>query len=67
VEELPKRELLTIAEVAEFFRVTQQTIYLWIDHGLLVAEKYRRVIRVTKTSVDSFRLRSRVNPEEKYK
>ena len=66
MEELPKRALLTITEVASYFYVSERTIYLWIDHGLLEAEKYRRVIRIPKKSVLNFRLKHRIDPDEKY-
>ena len=66
MEELPKRALLTIQEVARYFYVSDRTVYLWIDHGLLTAEKYRRIIRVTKKSVLEMRRKFRIDPEEKY-
>lgn len=66
MEELPRRALLTIQEVARYFYVSERTVYLWIDHGLLEAEKYRRVYRISKKSVLNFRLKHRVDPEEKY-
>lgn len=62
--DLPNKSLLRIDEVASYFDVTRQTIYLWIDHGLLVAEKYRGVIRIPIESIKNFRLASRINPDE---
>jgi excisionase family DNA binding protein len=53
-----------VDEVAEHFVVTRQTIYLWIDHGLLEAEKYKGVIRIPRDSIINFRLASRVRPLE---
>lgn len=66
---LPEKPLLRIEEVADFFDVTERTVRLWIAHGLLIAEKYRReesdrgVIRITRESVVQFRLKSRVGDE----
>ena len=62
--DLPKKPLLRVDEVASYFDVTEKTIYLWIDHGLLAAEKYKRVIRVTRESIAQFRLASKMNPNE---
>lgn len=62
--DLPQKPLLRVDEVATYFDVTEKTIYLWIDHGLLEAEKYKRVIRVTRKSIEKFRLASRMNPNE---
>lgn len=66
MEELPKRALLTVQEVARYFYVSERTVYLWIDHGLLGAEKYRRIIRITKKSVLEMRKKFRIDPEERY-
>lgn len=62
--DLPQKPLLRVDEVATYFDVTEKTIYLWIDHGLLEAEKYKRVIRVTRKSIEKFRLASKMNPLE---
>jgi excisionase family DNA binding protein len=56
VQDLPKKELLRIDEAADYFSVTTKTIYLWIDHGLLEAEKLGGVLRVPRSSIDKFRL-----------
>ena len=64
MEELPGKELLRVDEVATHFRVSRSTIYLWIEHGILIAEKYRGVIRVPRESVISCRLTSKLNPIE---
>jgi len=49
--ELPKKELLRVDEVANFFSVTDRCIRLWIAHGHLVSEKIVGSIRVTRESV----------------
>jgi len=61
---LPKKSLFRVDEVAMYFQVSNKTIYLWIDHGLLDAEKYSGIIRVPRKSVLSFRLASRINALE---
>ena len=58
-----KKEMLRVDEVAEFLDVGRSTVYLWIDHGLLPAEKYRGVIRVSRESLKNFRLAHRIQPE----
>lgn len=59
---LPQKPLFRVDEVASYFDVTARTIYLWIDHGLLEAEKYRGVIRIPRESIKTFRLSGRINP-----
>jgi excisionase family DNA binding protein len=54
---LPEKELLRVDEVAEYFSVTSRTIYLWIEHGHLEAEKTpTKMIRITRESVLKCRL-----------
>jgi excisionase family DNA binding protein len=60
--DLPQKALLRVDEVASYFDVTTRTIYLWIDHGLLEAEKFKGVIRVPRESIQNFRLASKINP-----
>ena len=60
--DLPQKPLLRVDEVASYFDVTNRTIYLWIDHGLLEAEKYKGVIRIPRESIETFRLSGRINP-----
>jgi len=64
MESITKKEMLRVDEVAEFLDVGKSTVYLWIDHGLLAAEKYRGIIRVPKKSLENFRLVHRTQPEE---
>jgi excisionase family DNA binding protein len=58
-----KKEMLRVDEVAEFLDVSRSTVYLWIDHGLLSAEKYRGVIRVPRESLKNFRLVHKIQSE----
>jgi excisionase family DNA binding protein len=62
MSDLPNKELLRVEEVATYFDVSRSTIYLWIEHGLLIAEKYRGVIRIPKESVLNFRLINKIDP-----
>jgi len=61
---LPNKELLRVDEVAAYFCVARSTVYLWIEHGILVAEKYRGVIRVPRESVETCRLKNKLTPLE---
>lgn len=61
---IPNKPLFRVNEVADLLDVSKQTVYLWIDHGLLEVEKYNRTIRVPRESIINFRLRSRHNPLE---
>lgn len=54
---LPEKELLRVDEVADYFRVTPRTIYLWIEIGHLEAEKTpTKQIRIPRESVLKCRL-----------
>ena len=59
---LPKKALLRVDEVADYFDVSAKTIYLWIDHGILEAEKYRGIIRIPRESIENCRLASKIKP-----
>lgn len=60
--DLPEKNLLRVEEAAKYFDVSNRTIYLWIEHGLLEAEKYNNVIRIPRESIKSFRLNSKLRP-----
>jgi excisionase family DNA binding protein len=62
--DIPNKPLLRVDEVATYFDVSRSVVYLWIDHGLLTAEKYRGVIRVPRESVEQFRLAGKLCPLE---
>ena len=59
-ENLPKKSLFRIDEVAEYLSVSDRTIRLWIDHGHFQVEKLHGTLRITRESILSFRLKSRV-------
>ena len=44
--------LLPVSEVAKRFSVSDQTIYRWIDDGLLPVVKVRRLLRIRTSDVD---------------
>lgn len=58
---LPEKELLRVDEVAQYFSISRSTVYLWIDHGILIAEKYRGILRVPKESVIKCRLANKLD------
>jgi excisionase family DNA binding protein len=61
--DLPNKELLRVEEVAAYFRVARSTVYLWIDHGILAAEKYHGgTIRVPRESVLHCRIANKLDP-----
>jgi len=64
MNDLPQKPLLRVDEVASYFDVTNRTIYLWIDHGLLEAEKYKGIIRIPRGSIVNFRLAAKINPND---
>lgn len=61
MSELPNKALLRVEEVATYFSVSRSTIYLWIDHGILAAEKYHKTIRIPKESVINCRIMAKID------
>lgn len=61
---LPKKALFRIDEVAAYFDIARSTVYLWIDHGILTAEKYGSTTRVPRESILKCRLANRLKPLE---
>ncbi len=45
-------QLLPVSEVARRFNVSDQTIYRWIDEGILPVVKVRRLLRIRSSDVD---------------
>lgn len=64
MSDLPNKPLLRVEEAATYFDVSRSTIYLWIDHGILIAEKYRGVIRIPKESIINCRIMAKLEPLE---
>ena len=59
---LPDKSLFRVDEAAQYFDVAARTIYLWIEHGILNAEKYGGTIRIPRISILGCRFKSRFNP-----
>ena len=60
MEELPNKALFRVGEVAEYFNVTDRTVYLWIQHGHLEIEMTpSRQIRITLESINKCRFRKK--------
>jgi excisionase family DNA binding protein len=59
---LPNKDLFRVDEVATYFDVSRSTVYLWIDHGILIAEKYGGTIRIPRESVENCRFTNKLDP-----
>lgn len=59
-EDVPVKSLLRVDEVAAYFDVSTSSVYTWIDHGILEAEKYRGIIRIPRESVINCRIAHRL-------
>lgn len=56
--ELFKKVLLRVDEVAQYFNVTERTVYLWIEHGHLISESTPGgQLRITQESVERCRFK----------
>ena len=60
--DLPNKPLLRVDECATYFDVSAATIYLWIDHGILEAEKIKGTIRIPRESILNCRVKSKIDP-----
>ena len=56
------KSLFRVDEAATYFDVSVRTIYLWVDHGILAAEKYRGTIRISRASILGCRFKARFDP-----
>lgn len=56
------KSLFRVDEVAYYFGYEKSTIYRWIDHGILIAEKYKGTYRISREAILSCRFRSQVDP-----
>ena len=67
---LPDKSLFRVDEAAQYFGVAARTIYLWVEHGILKAEKYKRkggndqrgIIRISRASILGCRFKARFDP-----
>ena len=62
---LPEKELYRVDEVAKFFGVHRSSVYIWIDDGLLGAEKYSGTIRIPNKAIKAFRKKGKNEIEKK--
>ena len=58
---LPNKSLFRVDEVADYFGYSRSTIYLWIDHGILQAERYGGTFRVSRESILKCRFKSSID------
>jgi len=57
---LRNKDVWTVDEAARYLRVEPKTIYVWIDHGHLEAEKIAgSVLRIPKSSIKKCRFAGR--------
>ena len=54
---LPDKSLFRVDEVADYFRITERCVHLWIEHGHLKAEKIVGSVRVPRESILRCRFR----------
>ena len=65
---LPVKSLFRVDEAADYFSVSQSTIRLWVDNGILDAEKYKRenqtrgMIRIPRFSLLKCRFNAKFDP-----
>ena len=65
---LPQKSLFRVEEASRYLDVSETTIKLWIDHGHLEAEKYKRedqvrgMIRIPRISLLRCRFNARFDP-----
>ena len=57
-EFLPKKDLLRVDEVAEYFNIDDRTVRRWVTHGILEGEKIRGVLNVSRQSIVNCRFKS---------
>jgi len=54
---LPRKSLFRIDEVAQYFRISERCVKLWIEHGHLEKEKIVGSIRISRESILRCRFR----------
>lgn len=61
MDELPRKKLYRVSEVAEYFNVTERTVYIWIEHGHLDTELTpHQQWRITRESIDRCRFSKKI-------
>ena len=65
IDTLPAKPLLRVSEVADYFDVTERTVYLWIQNGhLQTIQTPRGQWRITRESIDSCRFKKKAKRED---
>ena len=59
---LPNKSLFRPDEAADYFGYGKSTIYTWIDHGILRAEKYNGTYRIPREAILECRFNSKYDP-----
>lgn len=54
MKDIPDKAFLRVDEVKELFGVSRSVVYLWIDHGKLIAGKYGGSIRIKRENLEKF-------------
>jgi len=54
MKDLPDKPFLRVDEVSDLFGVSRSAVYLWIDHGKLIAGKYGGLIRIKREELEKF-------------
>jgi excisionase family DNA binding protein len=57
-------QLMTVQEVADVFRVSDQTVYRWVDTGTLTALRVGGTIRIRREAVDGLLAAAETKPED---
>jgi excisionase family DNA binding protein len=57
---LPKKDLFRPDEVADYLMISKSTVYLWVDHGILQAEKIKGTIRIPRKSIVNCRMAAKL-------
>ncbi len=57
---LPQKSLFRPDEVAAYFNVSRSVVYLWIDHGILMAEKIGGTIRIPRSAILACRFNNQI-------
>lgn len=58
---LPNKSLFRPDEAANYFGYGVSTIYTWIQHGILKAEKYKGTYRISREAILTCRFRSQLD------
>lgn len=57
-------DLMTITEVAEYFRISEQTVYRWLKRRVLTAIRIGNVTRIRREDFEAFIRKHTINATE---